>query len=103
VLFCGDLEEDGIAGLLAWNADRVKADVVMLPHHGTPTPGLRELLAAASPQLVVSSNARLSDSRREALARQLGGIPWLDTDRCGAIHIHLTRGKVQAAGFVSEE
>jgi competence protein ComEC len=101
VLFCGDLEEEGIAGLLAGGTERLKADVLMLPHHAAMAEGFGELVSAVSPRIAASSNGRLSDNRRAALRQQLGDVPWLDTDRCGAIHVRLAADGVTAEGFIN--
>jgi len=55
MLLAGDLEEEGLAGLLASGRD-VRADVLLLPHHGRPTPLAGALLRAVRPRILVSSD-----------------------------------------------
>lgn len=101
MLLCGDLQGEGIAGLLARYPGQLQADVLLLPHHASPTPELPELIAAVRPAFVVSSNPRLSADRRAAVCARIGELAWLDTDRCGAIHICLGADGPTARGFVS--
>ncbi|MHC4860719.1 MAG: ComEC/Rec2 family competence protein, partial [Planctomycetota bacterium] len=53
-LLAGDLEEEGIRGLLRSGRD-LRADVLVLPHHGRPTPAAADLLRAVRPRILVSS------------------------------------------------
>jgi len=54
VLLAGDLSQKGQARLLAEGAD-LRADVLVLPHHGAWTESLSEFFAAVSPQVVLLS------------------------------------------------
>lgn len=53
VLFPGDIEEDGLAALLATSSD-LSADVLVLPHHGSKTSLSDELYRRVSPKLAIA-------------------------------------------------
>ena len=54
VLFPGDLERVGERALVASGAD-LRADVLLLPHHGSRTSSTAQFLEAVSPQVTVAS------------------------------------------------
>ncbi len=56
VLFTGDIEEEAVTGLLSSGVD-LRADVLVLPHHGRPNLGGAELVRAVRPKILVSSDA----------------------------------------------
>jgi competence protein ComEC len=74
-LLTGDLEEEGIRGLLRSGAD-VAADVLVVPHHGRECPASADLLAAVRPLVLVSSDGpedRLDPVWREAFRTSRDG------------------------------
>jgi competence protein ComEC len=95
VLFPGDLEADG-EGELAGRRDvgqRVAADVLKVPHHGSRTSSSDELLDAVRPRLAVMSlgwRNRFHFPAGEVLARYAArGVQVLRTDRDGAVTVTL--------------
>ncbi|MFQ5654931.1 MAG: hypothetical protein ACE5GW_09400 [Planctomycetota bacterium] len=61
-------------------------DILVLPHHGTPAPGLRAWLEAVHPRLAIASTSR-SLPRRTVRILDAAGIPSLHTGRDGAVHL----------------
>ncbi len=55
ILLTGDLEEEGFEGLLKTGAD-LKADILVLPHHGRPNHAAKQLIDAVRPRILISSN-----------------------------------------------
>jgi competence protein ComEC len=91
VLFPGDLEADG-EGELTGRRDvgqRVDADVLKVPHHGSRTSSSPELIAAVRPRLAIASlgwRNQFHFPAPEVLARyRAAGTRVLRTDRDGAI------------------
>jgi len=82
MLLTGDLEQEGLAALLAQAPRRV--DVLMAPHHGSQRVDLAGLVRWSGAKLVVSSQAApaVARSKREELA-----VPCWETWRDGAITI----------------
>lgn len=83
-LFLGDLEEDGIAGLLCAEQD-LKADVLLAPHHGRRNRLWAELCARAQPRSVIISGTGNGGARELALELGQSGIEVFPTWRLGAI------------------
>lgn len=75
-LLCGDAEGPGLARQLRAGLIRGPYDVLLFPHHGSDTPWLIDLLAAAQPREVW-----FSTSGRPAVADELDRqkIPWRST------------------------
>ncbi|MEK6607947.1 MAG: DNA internalization-related competence protein ComEC/Rec2 [Myxococcota bacterium] len=92
VLLTGDLEAEGEI-LLA--AERPRADVLKVPHHGSRTSSTDELLVAVRPRLAVASlgaDNRFGFPHAEVIDRYArGGVPLLRTDQHGAVIVRLGR------------
>ncbi len=56
VLLPGDIGETAMAELLTGPAEALRADAVVLPHHGSWEPSLPTFLAAVDPQMIICSN-----------------------------------------------
>jgi competence protein ComEC len=94
VLFPGDLEAAGEAELVASVLpDKLHADVIAVPHHGSRTSSSPALVAAVAPQLAVVSlgaGNRFGFPAAEVIERWRGaGARVLRTDRAGAITVEL--------------
>jgi competence protein ComEC len=93
VLFPGDLEADGEGELVGRRdvGQRVAADVLKVPHHGSRTSSSGELLQAVDPRLAVMSlgwRNRFHFPAAEVLARYAArGSRVLRTDRDGAVTV----------------
>ena len=94
VLFTGDLEEEGEDALVAAGAP--PADVVKVPHHGSPTSSTAALIAATAPRWAVISlgrGNRFGFPAPAVVARwQRAGATVLRTDQVGAIEVTIDRG-----------
>lgn len=86
-LLTGDLEEEGLAGLLARHEGELKADVLLAPHHGSARSMTRALLEAVRPRYVVFSAAGrggLPSPRALGMVRRFGARA-VRTDLDGAV------------------
>ncbi len=82
----GDLQDDGLRALLSGTPPaEIRADVLVLPHHGSFAVPLGDLLDRVRPRFAVASARRgfVPDSTRGALAER--GIPLLETSESGAV------------------
>ena len=89
VLLAGDIEAAQEAQLLARDAGRLRADVLLAPHHGSGTSSTPALLRAVQPQTAifqVGHRNRYQHPKKEVYQRygELG-IERLRTDRTGAL------------------
>ena len=101
VLFSGDVESDGMGGLLALaddDPDLLRADVLIAPHHGSSEDETAAFVEAVAPQYVLSSDGRRLSGKQRRLPDLLGGRPLLRTGSAGAVTI-----VVDAAGDLSVE
>lgn len=96
-LLCGDIDEPGIAYLLR---QRLRTDVVVVPHHGSHNNNNLEFVEAALPEIaLVSSNAWFRN--RHTLETYCGANARLfQTSKSGAITIATSPSGLQASSFV---
>ena len=86
ILFTGDIQDAAMSGLLR-SPRRLKADVLVAPHHGSREKMTGEFLRAVSPSFVVSSNDRTLTAKQRAFDEDAASLPLLRTHRCGAVTV----------------
>ena len=88
VLLTGDIERPQEAALLARAADRLHADVLLVPHHGSRTSSGDDFIDAVAPRLAVVQagyRSRFGHPAPDVVQRYLDRGVWLErSDRCGA-------------------
>ncbi|WP_432377510.1 DNA internalization-related competence protein ComEC/Rec2 [Duganella sp. P38] len=102
MLLAGDIEAAQEEQLLDADAARLRADVLVAPHHGSGTSSTLPFLQAVRPQLalfLVGHRNRYRHPKAEVVARyrQLG-VACLRTDESGAITLHFA-GQVTASAY----
>jgi competence protein ComEC len=99
VLFTGDIERAAEFSMLNRTP---KADVLLVPHHGSRSSSSREFIAAVAPRWAVVAAGyrnRFGHPTAEVLGRyRAAGAAILRTDRDGAVQIFLEREKVRIVG-----
>lgn len=88
VLFTGDIQDAAMAALLR-APERLRADVLVAPHHGSSERLTADFLAAVAPSCVISSNDRTLTAKQRAFDRLASGHRLLRTHRHGAITVRL--------------
>lgn len=102
-LICGDIERQGISQMLA-RKHTLKADVLVLPHHGSASSFSAALYDAVAPQLALASCGYANPWKfparkvRDALAER--GVPLATTADKG--HIAVTWDKNMRVAFTRE-
>jgi competence protein ComEC len=90
MLLTGDIERAVELAILGKN---VKADVLLVPHHGSRTSSSREFIEAVSPRWAVVPTGyrnRFGHPNAEVLERyHAAGIGVMRTDLDGAVHVFL--------------
>ena len=99
VLLTADIEARSEAELLAYQADALSSDVMLVPHHGSKTSSTAAFIAAVRPKLAVATAGyrnRLGHPRPEVLARYKEmGIRLLRSDHDGAIEVRFDGGEAK--------
>jgi competence protein ComEC len=85
ILLTGDLEKQGLIDVLAKPAPKI--DVLMVPHHGSPSANPPGLVHWAKPWYVVSSQEPHGRQIRWTRPFFAKGAQWLLTSRDGAVVI----------------
>jgi len=100
VLLTGDARQDALHRLTAEHGDGLRADILVLPHHGIWADGLRELAEAVRPAAAVASCPGALDERTQQMLDELN-IPVWRTAQEGAIILELAEDELVLSGFVS--
>jgi competence protein ComEC len=100
VLLTGDLEARGELELVGRNPEALKADVLLVPHHGSKTSSTPAFIAAVAPQIAVYTPGyrnRFGHPRPEIVARYVeAGIKSYRTDYDGALTFMFAPGAKHA-------
>jgi len=101
LLLTGDLEQLGLADLMAGDAPEPPVDVLLAPHHGARAANPPGLFEWARPRVVVASQKPPVAGASDALTPLEGGaIVVLRTWRAGAILLRWTPEGIAARGFL---
>ncbi|MDA0225668.1 MAG: hypothetical protein O2975_06090 [Proteobacteria bacterium] len=96
LLLTADIERGAEAELLAQADGRLRADVVLVPHHGSRTSSTPAFIEAVHPTwalVPVGHGNRFGHPAPEVLGRWTrAGVRLLRTDRDGALHLRLGEG-----------
>jgi len=88
-LLTGDIERDQERALLARGA-ALRADFLLVPHHGSTTSSTEEFLRAVQPSVAVVQAGyrnRFGHPAQQVMARYAElDIAWVSTPECGAVH-----------------
>ena len=99
MLLTGDIEERAERSLLQRHGERLRADVLVVPHHGSKTSSTRDFIAAVSPDIAVfpvGYRNRFGLPDRDVVSRyREHGARLLSTAESGAIRIRVTGAGLQ--------
>ncbi len=96
LLLTSDIEARAEAALLARGRERLAAEVLLVPHHGSRTSSTPEFVAAVGAQeaiFPVGYRNRFGHPKAEVVARYEGVRQWR-SDRDGAVSVQLGRGGI---------
>ena len=100
ILFTGDVQSPAEAALLA-EADQLKSDVLIAPHHGSFEATTEKFLDAVDAKAILASNDRTLSGKQRAFDRLVGDRPFLRTHNSGAITVTIGReGKLSVSTFL---
>jgi competence protein ComEC len=96
-LLTGDIERRAEAELVAREAGRLRAEVLLIPHHGSKSSSTPSFIAEVAPRvglLAVGYRDRFRHPNPEVVARyEAQGIRLARTDESGAIRVRLPAGE----------
>jgi competence protein ComEC len=88
VLFPADIQEPAERELLK-HPSRLRADVLIAPHHGSSEATTMEFVRAVAPKVIVCSNALRLTQKQKAFDREMSSYSEYRTSRSGAITIDI--------------
>lgn len=104
LLFTGDAPKE--IELAALETENLASDVLKISHHGSKTASGEEFLRAVNPQLGIISvghKNKFGHPHGEVLGRLTElGVPYLRTDRAGAIKVTFDEGKVSCYSYYEQ-
>jgi len=102
MLLTGDIEKTAEALLVQRDGEKLRANAMLAPHHGSRTSSTAALIAAVRPQIVVipvGYRNRFGHPRADVVARYVeSNAQVLRTDLDGAVTVHLDGAGVRARG-----
>ena len=99
ILFTGDIQTDGMNGLLA-QRDKIHADVLVAPHHGSSEDITPDFVDAVKPDWIVASDDRTPSGKQKRFNTMMAGRRVLRTHEYGAITIIIdAAGAMKVDGF----
>ncbi|MCZ4058817.1 DNA internalization-related competence protein ComEC/Rec2 [Pantoea sp. LMR881] len=103
LLLTGDIEAVAERKLVTLEKQRLHADIVQVPHHGSRTSSTALLLRNIQGRAALASVARYNAWRMPAKSvvnrYKEQGFNWMDTAQSGQISILIHKGKMRLAGF----
>ncbi|HOW71951.1 MAG TPA: ComEC/Rec2 family competence protein [Phycisphaerae bacterium] len=97
VLFCGDIEELPQRHLIA--SEGLKADVLILPHHGSVNETTAAFIEAVDPTYCIRSTGQRDGETRNGLLQLVAGRKYFNTAEDGAIEIRMTAAELKVSSF----
>lgn len=89
ILFTGDIQDAAMSALLR-DPDRLKADVLVAPHHGSSESQTAAFVAAVGASIVLSSNDRTLSGKQMRFELLIGDRTLYRTHRHGAITVRVS-------------
>jgi competence protein ComEC len=86
ILFPADIQDIAMGELLK-NPARIKADILIAPHHGSSETLTQQFVNAVNPKAILSSNDRTLSYKQRRFETLIGSRPLYRTNECGAITI----------------
>ena len=99
ILLCGDIGEISQQLLLENSRRELRADVLLLPHHGSPSSLLPGFIQAVSPKISINSSGRISQAIRGKLTKMLPEGNVFHTCDHGAVTVRLKADGIETEPF----
>jgi competence protein ComEC len=94
ILLCGDIGPEAQSALIS--STNLKADVLVLPHHGKLEPTTPAFLRAVNPKVCIRSSGRHDADQPEGIRSVMAGRVYFNTADVGAVRIDLFPGGIRA-------
>ena len=103
LLLTGDIERQAEAGLINLHSDKMKSDVLIVPHHGSKTSSTETFVEAVRPSIAIFTvgyRNRFGHPKKEILDRyQRKKASVHRTDYAGAVLIHFNQSGIEAKSW----
>jgi len=100
ILFTGDIQDAAMKGLLQ-TPDKLRAELLIAPHHGSAESTTADFLRAVNPGVIVSSNDRTLSNKQFQFELLTGQTPLLRTHTSGAVTITIDeKGRYSVEPFL---
>ncbi len=102
ILFPADIQEPAEKELLK-DPEKLRADVLIAPHHGSSEECTAAFLAAVHPSAIISSNDRTLTMKQRRFDELAKGYALYRTNECGAVTIAISKqGQLKVTTFVKK-
>jgi len=97
ILLPGDIEDRTEGALL--DRGELRADVLVLPHHGSVRKSTAQFIRAVGPSAAIRSSGERMDQTRSGLNALVGDIPLYNTADVGAVEVVLDDAGVRVSAL----
>lgn len=103
ILFTGDIQIPAETALLA-QADELKSEILIAPHHGSLEPTTERFINAVEPQTTLASDDSTPSGKQRAFDEMIGDRALLRTHKAGAITVTISpEGALNISTFLKQK
>jgi len=101
ILLCGDIEEPVQRYLLAMGD--LKADVLVLPHHGGVVPTTKQFIEAVDPEYCIRSSGQRDKETTNGLLELVADRNYYNTADDGVVEVAIEPGSMKVTPFITRQ
>jgi competence protein ComEC len=101
ILLPGDIESEAEALLLKNSAERLHADVLALPHHGSVTPFTGKFIKAVNPRFIIRSSGQGERMTTNGISKLTKDSKYYNTADDGCVHVEIRGKELRVSSFLN--
>ncbi len=102
ILYCADIEEDGINMIVSKYGNSLRSDIIIVPHHGAYSANINALIDHVNPEYAIISSKSTDISHDTIVALENNNIKVFKTCEQGAITAIIDINGIRVSGFINK-